>query len=127
MHSSVPMALDVDAKEVRDISLDCQFEPYPLHILDDPVQLFEIWSCEDGVVSVQDVDGLALHVHALFQLALAKSDGLEFAHQVLVPDTTCLFLAIDVFLDLEDIVSFPFHLEAFGISMYMSHLTGAWV
>ena len=46
-------------------------------------------------------------------MALAEANGLEFSHQVLVPDMTGLFLAIDVLMDLEDVVSISLHLEAF--------------
>jgi len=41
-----------------------------------------------------------------------KPNGLEFTYQVLVPDMTCLFLAIDVLVDLEDVTSEPAFMQA---------------
>ena len=42
---------------------------------------------------------------------MAESDGLELAHQMLIPDMTSLLLAVDVLVDLEDIVSFSLRLK----------------
>ncbi len=36
---------------------------------------------------------------------------MELAHQVFVPDATCLLLSVDVLVDLEDIVSISLHLK----------------
>jgi len=103
------MALDIHAKEVQHISLDHEIQAYLPHVLNDLVQFLMIWSHQDGIICVQDIDGFASGEDTFFQLALVEANKLELAHQVLVPNMTCLLLAIDVLVDLEYIVSISFY------------------
>ncbi len=44
VNSPIIVMLDVDTKEVRDISLDCQLQSCSFHVFDDLVQFLEIQS-----------------------------------------------------------------------------------
>jgi len=97
--------LDADSKEVRYIFLNCEVKASILHVLDNLVELSKILTGQDGVTSVQDIDALASCENTFISVALMEPNGLELVDKVLISNSACLFLSIDILVDLKNIVT----------------------
>jgi len=95
---AILVSLDVDSKEVRYISLNSEVKASILHVLENMVQLSYIWTGQDGVISVQDIDALASCENTFISVALVEPNGFELVDKVSIPNSACLFFCPLIFL-----------------------------
>ena len=105
VNRAIGLAVDLDSEKIRDVAFNCDVEACALHLLNDGVNLLLVRSCKDAVVRVQDVDRPAFEEDTLVGGALGETNRLEAMNQVLVPNSTCLFLAVDVLVQLKDVLA----------------------
>ena len=105
--------IDVYPKEVIKVALNGKLEAGLLHLLDRFLDSFFAWICQDAIIGVEDIDNVLLVKYAFVDDGLLESNFLKLGAQVLIPHTSCLFLAVRVLLDLEDVFTplCPFHLK----------------
>ena len=72
------------------------------------------WTCQDAIIGVEDIDHVLLVEYAFVDDGFLESNFLELGAQVLILDSSCLFLSLLVLLDLEDVFTplCPFQLKA---------------
>jgi len=94
--------------------LNGDLEPGHLHVLHHFQQLGMLWAGEDGVISVENIGAILPDKDAWAGGQLDEANALELLDQVQEPDTASLFLAINVLMDLKDVISLSIHFASLG-------------
>ena len=111
---SVTLSINVDTKKILYISFHHNVQFGILDILDD---LVNFRTSQDGIVSVEYIDYLALIKDTFIHFGLLKPNLVDkLLYQVFIPNLASLLLAVNVSVNLEYVVlaASPFNGKTFG-------------